>query len=422
MGPIAIVDKSALQALNIDEAVWFDAFFLANVVPIFYVETLADLEKEVAEGKTPEDVVGRLAEKTPSSAGANVYHRQMIIQELLGQTIEMSRRVVIGTGDMKRAPDGMVGLHVDQSPEAEALQRWMNHDFLEIERAVATHWRAELAAHDPAALIDVLKSILPSDTKVGNLGELKAFIDIFCSSTDQDVVELSLQVLGVPGEYKGFALARWAADGKPPLDQFAPYSTHVFKVDLLFYLGIYRSFISGERASNKADMAYLYYLPFAMVFVSGDKLHRRTVPLFLGDDQTYLESDELKQALRQLDEHYDGLPEEIKQLGVLAFASYPPSDIDNAVTRLWDKHMRPDWREIAKGNEAELGKPRDEDADRETVAELNRRVDAARPISDHGTGLVDEGPDYLLIRRWVPAKKGKWRIVSKEVEEAEGGN
>jgi hypothetical protein len=54
MGPITIFDKSALQALSLDEAVWFDAFLLANVVAVFYVETLADLEKEVAEGKTPE--------------------------------------------------------------------------------------------------------------------------------------------------------------------------------------------------------------------------------------------------------------------------------------------------------------------------------------------------------------------------------
>lgn len=29
---------------------------------------------------------------------------------------------------------------------------------------------------------------------------------------------------------------------------------------MLVYLGIDRGFISSERASNKADMAYLYYL------------------------------------------------------------------------------------------------------------------------------------------------------------------
>ena len=64
VGPITIFDKSALQALNMDESVWFDVFFLANIVPVFYVETLADLEKEVAAGKTPEQVVGTIAAKT----------------------------------------------------------------------------------------------------------------------------------------------------------------------------------------------------------------------------------------------------------------------------------------------------------------------------------------------------------------------
>lgn len=96
------------------------------------------------------------------------------------------------------------------------------------------------------------------------------------------------------------------------------------KVDLLFYLGIDRGFISGERASNKVDMAYLYYLPFAMVFTSADRLHRRTAPLFLGDDQSFVYRDELKPALSDLDQHYDALPHEIKALGVFAFALYPP--------------------------------------------------------------------------------------------------
>src|SRR2546430_16575334 len=66
MGPITIFDKSALQALSIDETVWLEAYFLSNVTPLFYVETLADLEKAVAEGRTSEEVVASLAERTPS--------------------------------------------------------------------------------------------------------------------------------------------------------------------------------------------------------------------------------------------------------------------------------------------------------------------------------------------------------------------
>jgi hypothetical protein len=67
MGPITIFDKSALQALSIDETVWLEAYFLSNVTPLFYVETLADLEK-IAEGRPSEEMVASLAAKTPSDA------------------------------------------------------------------------------------------------------------------------------------------------------------------------------------------------------------------------------------------------------------------------------------------------------------------------------------------------------------------
>jgi hypothetical protein len=38
VGPVPIFDKSALQALSLDEAVWFDNFYLANITPLFFVE------------------------------------------------------------------------------------------------------------------------------------------------------------------------------------------------------------------------------------------------------------------------------------------------------------------------------------------------------------------------------------------------
>lgn len=44
-GPIIIFDKSALECLNVDEALWLDNFFLTNITPLFFVETLADLQK-----------------------------------------------------------------------------------------------------------------------------------------------------------------------------------------------------------------------------------------------------------------------------------------------------------------------------------------------------------------------------------------
>jgi hypothetical protein len=78
-GPIIIFDKSAFEALNVDEAVWLGHFYRANITPLFFVETLADLEKEVRRGRTPEQVVGSLAYKTAAlTAGPNIHHQSWL--------------------------------------------------------------------------------------------------------------------------------------------------------------------------------------------------------------------------------------------------------------------------------------------------------------------------------------------------------
>lgn len=418
MGPTVLFDKSALQALSMDESVWFDTFFGVNVVPIFYVETLADLEKELADGKSAEDLVGMLAVKTPSNAFPNVHHRTLLSAELDGHKVELDGRPVISAGKLMKTEDGSVGVHIEEFPEQAALLRWQDHNFLEIERGLAKGWRADLAAHDPERLIGMVKNVLPAELKISSLGQLKEFVDRLCASTDPHILSLALEFLDLPEAQRRRGLGRWEWAGKPNFDEFFPYVAHVFKVDLVFYLGIHRGFISGKRASNRADMAYLYYLPFGATFTSGDRLHRMTVPLFLRDNQTYLEASELKSALAEMDAHYDALPREIKEMGALAFASYPPSGMDNAVTRLWDSNMRPDWREVAKTREAELGKPRDERADQKTLDDLKERLSKAEPVSEEEVDSSVRGPDYFVTSRRVRVKKGKWRMVSQEVEDA----
>lgn len=418
MGPMTIFDKSALQALSMDEAVWFDAFFGVNVVPVFYIETLADLEKEMVEGRNAEDLVGMLAEKTPSNAYPNVHHQTLVAAELAGHKIALDGRPVISAGKLMRSADGSIGVHVEEFPEHAALLRWQEHDFLTVERSLAQGWRAELAGHDTDRLVGMIKNILPTGRKVSDLEQLKTFVDEFCTSSDAQVVALALEVLGVDERHRRLGQQRWERAGNLNFDEFFPYMCHVFKVDLLFYLGIERGFISAERVSNKADMAYLYYLPFATVFTSADKLHRRTVPLFLGESQSYLPADRLKDSLAELNTHYGELPNEVKNLGVLAFASYPPHHMDNEVTRLWDGQMRPDWREVAKRREAELGKPRDEMADGTTLDEIKRRLAEAKPVAEE-VGEPEGGADYFVTTRRVPAQKGRWRMVSREIEESE---
>ena len=68
LGPITIFDKSALQALSLDEAVWFANFYLANSTPLFFVETLADLEKIDAKRRSSEQVHHRSAADSTAAA------------------------------------------------------------------------------------------------------------------------------------------------------------------------------------------------------------------------------------------------------------------------------------------------------------------------------------------------------------------
>ena len=105
----------------------------------------------------------------------------------------------------------------------------------------------------------------------------------------------------------------WPMDGarRPALREFAPYFRHTFGVDLFFHLAIAADHISRVRpkgkADNKVDIAYVYYLPFCHVFVSNDKLHKRVVPLFLREDQSFIVGEDLKADLQSLDTHFSQL-------------------------------------------------------------------------------------------------------------------
>jgi hypothetical protein len=98
MGPNILFDKSFLQSLSVDESVFFDHFFFPGVCPLFFVETLADLEKAVREGRTPDQEVGIIATKVPEMSGAQMaHHSRVALQSLLGNSLPTSaRNAVLG--------------------------------------------------------------------------------------------------------------------------------------------------------------------------------------------------------------------------------------------------------------------------------------------------------------------------------------
>jgi len=258
-GPILIFDKSALQALTVDESVWLDHFFLTNVTPIFYVETLADLEKEDQKGRSPEEVVGNMADKTPVlHPHPNVFHQTLVRQNLLGQRVPLTGQIMLAGGTAKRAPDGGTSVVFTEPPELETMRRWQERDFKEAERLHARRWRAALSGMDFSAKIAWAQKVVPTDRKISTLADAKAFADEFVTGAGREVLTFAGQFLGIPNEHWGAIERRFAAAGRPPFKDFAPYAAFVLTVDLVFYLGMGIGQISAERPSNMIDVADLY--------------------------------------------------------------------------------------------------------------------------------------------------------------------
>lgn len=411
MGPTIIFDKSAFESFNPDEAVWLDQFFLSNITPLFFVETLADLEKNARSGRTPEDIVGSLAYRTPDlHSKANVHHQALLEGELSGQgEMDMENgRPHIGGGRFVEL-GGKTGVLYEASPEEEALMRWREHKFMELERQHARQWRNNLSNIDTGKIYSQYQLSLAGYPKPKTIEEVRSMAERFVDDPDQErILVASIASVGATPKFRDEILARWYSVGKPPMRKFAPYLTHVVSVDYVFMFGIGTDLIGRGRPSHKIDVAYLYYLPFCKVFTSNDRLHKMLAPLFLRPNQSFVAGEVLKEDFRKLDTLYDALSPEIKERGLYAFAHSPPYDTSYLTTRLWDKYM-PKWRDRptpapqpnSPANEGLL----------EMIRELERKAKAEGTTQPIGRGETDQ----MVLKRMVSGKRGKWTRFPPEI-------
>lgn len=409
-GPITIFDKSILQGLSLDEAALFGQFYRCNLTPLFFVETLADLEKEVRKGQTPEQVVGTIAAKAANlTLDPSVHHDDLVIADLRGGRIEMNGRVHVTGGRHVRQGDRQ-GVVFAQSPEMRAFNRWQRRQFLEIEREIARDWR-EALQRQPLPKLPVNE--LFGGRRPKDHAEVKRWADTIVGRSGGPAFLFALNALGVPPIHRGPIFSQWLAAGAPPISVFAPYAAFLLTILVYFRLAVSFGFESGERASHGADMAYLFYLPFCMIFTSSDKLHARTAPLFLRPDQEFINGTDVKADLRRLDEYFSAQPTEVLERGVMYFE--PPYEDDSYLaTRLW-KRFLPAWKH-REGKPAEVKIP--PQGEQELLAEFRALTEApAAPESELPRDSDDS--DFVVIQRMVPVRMGKWRILPPEVEERE---
>ena len=410
-GPHLIFDKSSLESLNLDEAVMLDNFYTSNVIPIFFVECLADLEKQIVRSKsTPEQLVGSLATRTPDmQATANIHHMTILKAELSGRfdlrTVLHRPYVISGAPVQLGASKGMI---FRMPTEEEALHPWTTRDFLDVERNMAKAWRRALSAIDFEAMVTNVMKELGHWRKPKSLNDAKAITDLIIDNMDPEwLLNFGLQLLGVP-ETTDHVIAAWRSQRKPPLRDHLPYFVFMLSINIFFCLVLPSKLLRDVKQSHQIDLAYLYYLPFCSVFTSKDNFHVQIVPLFLHPSQTFVNGADLKEDLRRLNEHFSKLPMEELDKGLYSFAQVPPDDETYLTTRLWNKYQ-PYWRTKDR-NKVDL----DPELQKVLVGMVNRVKDESqhRPNSDD----VDVSKlDYVTMSRQVWTKKGKYLRFSKEI-------
>lgn len=418
MGPIALFDKSFLQSLTLDESVWFDHFFSPVVCPIFFVETLADLTKQQRPGssRTPEDEVRILADKSPVMSGAPcVHHMQLCIANLLGHPAPHQGQVPLAGGRPVRNKDGKPGVVFENSPEAQSFARWQCGQFRELERDTASTWRAMLSSLNLPEVAQRMRSlgITPQTCKtISDAHGLAAGL-VHSRAAPDEQIGLLFSFVHVPTHLQGRIYHRWSSAGFPPLAQYAPFAAHVLKVELFFQIALAANLVSAERASNRADIAYLFYLPFCHIFVSSDNLHRRCAPAFLSRGQDFVWGLDLKGALTSINQSMSTASEEEREAGLHKLAPKPPGGPTNLVVSMWARHSPGDEESKA------LDIPLDPAAEGKLIEHL-REFSEAATAPDVSSISVDD-LESVAIERLVPPRRGSWWIIPKAVADKELG-
>ena len=409
--PITLFDKSFLQSLSVDESVWFDRFFRPIVCPIFYVETLADLEKSVATGRTPEQEVGMIADKFPEMHGTPcAYHANLFLGSLMGHAVPMIAQIPMAGGRQVRS-EGTTAVVYTRSPEEEAFTRWQKREFLEVERVGAKGWRDALMNLDLGKRARLFANQGISGRSCRTLLQARQVAEdvVAFPHSPEDLLRLAMAFQNIPEELQAQAIARWNSSGRPLLGTYAPYAAYVLTVDLFFHVALAANLISSQRPSNRIDIAYLYYLPFCSLFVSSDKLHRSSSVLFMRREQEFVWGGEMKSDLRRLNKHYLSLPDETRCQGVISFASCPPEQDAGLVASLWDRHS-PGWRR--REDSTSLRSP---ETQSRVLADANKLFDA--PVVPESEEVGPEDVGAVAVQHLVHRKKGSWWQVPSDLED-----
>jgi hypothetical protein len=358
-GPLLIFDKSFLQMLNAEEVSELTFLFHPVATPLLIREIIADLKKDTSSSNClPTDVVRALARKMSEAHGVMpADFRKLTIANLCGGDVPMFGQVPVDTTapNVRVSGDGKMMLY-DSVPEQHMWKRWAAGDFSTEEQEVAAAWRRGLEKVDLRAVGDGWKDFARERFRTAsNMPDLIGQVEVLLSDpkpdTQLELLGFILAFVQAPEDVKTLAYKLQLEQRYTRIRDFAPYAASVLKLYLSFIGGLARGFV-GPRPSHYVDLQYLFYAPFSMVFVSGDKFQRELWPA-TAVVNTFVWGQDLKTDLTRR----VALRKEMTQEQLKAYSekySFYPIEIEDSITNdLWKRYMRPPTDVVAPRRPAE---------------------------------------------------------------------
>jgi len=259
-------------------------------------------------------------------------------------------QILISGGEEIETQNGEKAMYFEEPVERKVLRNWQDGKFTDTEKMLAGRLRTSFRSIDLDSFKNQTKKLIKG-SKIRNFSELGLLVDNILNSPAPQMqytsIKYHMNEIGVPDNLATNVYKRWVRCKKPLFRDFAPYAYYCHRAHSIFQLGLSYDLVT-TRSTNLVDLEYFYYLPFCMVFCSGDKFHKTMIEPLLRNDQTFLNSIDLKNDLRFLVEEWNSLNKEERDNRYYDFGSYPPEYPDSITHKLWKKSMRP--RTASSGN------------------------------------------------------------------------
>ena len=339
MGPQLLLDKSTLQSLSYDEAWCVQRHYWLVYAPILFIEVLGDLKKVATDPNRAKRIVASIAGKIqPTDSCFTAHYKMLLTANLLGNEVEMEGRPIKLGGTPITDARGQRAIFFDQEPEHEALRRWRAGEFSEAEEVLSNRWRQSTREIDLDSWARGQKTL----PKLKSLSELRECALEICNSPEHQLENLRFLIAEarIPQNETTQIYDLWLNRGMPRLREYAPYAYYCLSVYMSFYLGLANKLI-GTRSTNRVDLEYVLYLPFCKVFLSNDKFHIQFAPLFLNDEQDFIDGSAFKTDIKRISNYWESLSKEERNKLQREWGDYPPDWKDSITNQLWEKHMTP---------------------------------------------------------------------------------